>query len=41
MFRSGAIDPELEAIIPKLMLLDPLERIRQVMTLSREALLGI
>jgi hypothetical protein len=27
--------------IPKLMLLDPLERIQQVMTLSREALLEI
>jgi hypothetical protein len=41
IFKFGAIDAELEAIIPKLMLLDPLERIQQVMTLSREALLGI
>jgi hypothetical protein len=41
MFRFGTIDPELEAIVPKLTLLDPLERIQQVMTLSREALLGI
>jgi hypothetical protein len=40
-FKFGAIDPELEAVIPKLVLLDPLERIQQVMTLSREALLGI
>jgi hypothetical protein len=31
----------IEAIVPRLMLLDPLERIQQVMTLSREALLGI
>ncbi len=37
----GAIDPELEAIVPRLMRLDPLERIQQVMTLSREALLAI
>jgi hypothetical protein len=41
IFKFGAIDPELEAVIPKLVLLDPLERIQQVMTLSREALLGI
>jgi hypothetical protein len=41
IFKFGTIDPELEAIIPKLMLLDPLERIQQVMTLSREALLSI
>jgi hypothetical protein len=39
--RGFANDPELEAVIPKLVLLDPLERIQQVMTLSREALLGI
>jgi hypothetical protein len=41
IFKFGAIDPELKAIVPKLMLLDPLERIQQVMTLSREALLEI
>jgi hypothetical protein len=49
MFRFGAIllrrgfanDAELEAIVPRLMRLDSLEWIRQVMTLSREALLGI
>jgi hypothetical protein len=41
IFKFGAIDAELEAVIPKLMLLDPFERIQQVMTLSREALLGI
>jgi hypothetical protein len=41
IFKFGTIDPELEAIVPKLMLLDPLERIQQVMTLSRKALLRI
>jgi hypothetical protein len=41
MFRFGAIDPELGAIVPKLMQLDPLERMQQVMTLSRGALLAI
>ncbi|NJM46227.1 MAG: hypothetical protein HC860_08630 [Alkalinema sp. RU_4_3] len=39
--RGFANDPELEAIVPRLMRLDPLERIQQVMTLSREALLAI
>jgi hypothetical protein len=28
MFRFGAIDPELEAIVPRLMRLDPLEATR-------------
>jgi hypothetical protein len=39
IFKFGTIDPELEALIPKLLLLDPLARIQQIMTLSREALL--
>jgi hypothetical protein len=38
-FKFGAIDPELQAIIPKLLLLDPLQRVQKVMTLSREVLL--
>jgi hypothetical protein len=38
-FKFGTIDPELEALIPKLLLLDPLSRTQQIMTLSREALL--
>ncbi len=38
-FKFGTIDPDLEALIPKLLLLDPLARTQQIMTLSREALL--
>jgi hypothetical protein len=37
--RFGAIDPELEMVIPKLLDLDPIKRAQQIMTLSREALL--
>jgi hypothetical protein len=37
--KFGVIDPELEAVIPQLLTLDPTERARSVMTLSREALL--
>jgi hypothetical protein len=44
MFRFGAIllrrgfanDPELEAIVPRLMRLDPLERSKEVMTLRSD-----
>jgi hypothetical protein len=39
IFKFGTIDPELKALIPKLLLLDPLARTQQIMTLSREALL--
>jgi hypothetical protein len=39
--RFGAIDPQLEQIIPKLLLLNWLDRVRQVMTMSREVLLEI
>jgi flagellar biosynthesis/type III secretory pathway protein FliH len=39
MVKFGSIDPELEAIIPKLMNMDPTERSRLILTLSREALL--
>jgi hypothetical protein len=37
--KFGSIDPELEAMIPKLMKMDPTERSRLILTLSREALL--
>jgi chromosome condensin MukBEF ATPase and DNA-binding subunit MukB len=37
--KFGAIDPELEAVIPNLMKMDPTERSRLILTLSREALL--
>jgi hypothetical protein len=37
--KFGSIDPELEAIIPKLMKMDLIERSRLILTLSREALL--
>jgi hypothetical protein len=37
--KFGTIDPELKALVPKLILLDPLARTQQIMTLSREALL--
>jgi predicted transposase/invertase (TIGR01784 family) len=39
--KFGAIDPELERVIPKLMELDPIKRAQQILTLSREALLEI
>jgi hypothetical protein len=39
IFKFGTIDPELKALVPKLILLDPLARTQQIMTLSREALL--
>jgi hypothetical protein len=38
-FKFGSIVPELEAIIPKLMKMNPIERSRLILTLSREALL--
>jgi hypothetical protein len=41
IFKFGAIDPELEQVLPKLLLLAPFERTQQVMTLSREALLEL
>jgi predicted transposase YdaD len=37
--KFGAIDPELEAVIPQLMTMDPTERSRLILTLSREALI--
>lgn len=37
--KFGSIDPELEAVIPKLIHLDPTARARLVITLSRQALL--
>jgi hypothetical protein len=37
--KFGAIDPELEAVIPQLIKMDPTERSRLILTLSREALL--
>ncbi len=39
--KFGAIDSELEAVVPKLLTLDPTERARSVMTLSRDALLKL
>jgi hypothetical protein len=39
--KFGAIDSELEAVIPQLLTLDPTERARSVMNLSREALLKL
>lgn len=39
--RFGTIDPELETIIPKLLDLDPIERARSIITLSRAALLEL
>ncbi|NJM46487.1 MAG: hypothetical protein HC860_10135 [Alkalinema sp. RU_4_3] len=39
--RFGAIDPELEALIPTLMDLDPVQRARSIITLSRAALLEL
>jgi hypothetical protein len=38
-FKFGSIDPALEAMIPQLMKMDPIERSRLILTLSREALL--
>jgi hypothetical protein len=37
--KFGSIDPELEAMIPRLMKMDPTDRSRLILTLSREALL--
>ncbi len=39
--KFGAIDSELETVIPKLLVLDPTERARSVMSLSRQALLKL
>ncbi len=39
--KFGPIDSELEAVIPRLLTLDPTERARSVMSLSREALLKL
>jgi hypothetical protein len=39
--RFGAIDSELEMVIPKLLDLDPINRAQRIMTLSREDLLEI
>lgn len=39
--KFGAIDSELETVIPKLLTLNPTERARSVMNLSREALLKL
>jgi hypothetical protein len=39
--RFGAIDPELESIIPKLIELDPIQRAQSIITLSRSALLEL
>jgi hypothetical protein len=39
--RFGAIDPELDIVIPKLLDLDPINRAQRIMTLSREALLEL
>ena len=39
--KFGAIDTELERIIPALLDMDPVERARSIMTLSRKALLDL
>ena len=39
--KFGAIDSELETVIPRLLVLDPTERARSVMSLSRQALLKL
>jgi hypothetical protein len=39
--RFGAIDPELERVIPKLIELDPIKRAQSIITLSRSALLEL
>ncbi len=39
--RFGAIDPELERVIPRLIDLDPIKRAQSIITLSREALLEL
>jgi hypothetical protein len=39
--RFGAIDPELEGVIPKLMDLDPIQRAQSIITMSRAALLEL
>jgi hypothetical protein len=39
--KFGAIDSELEAVIPQLLTLDPTERARSIMSLSREGLLKL
>jgi hypothetical protein len=39
--RFGAIDPELEGVIPKLIGLDPIQRAQSIITMSREALLEL
>lgn len=39
--KFGTIDSELETVIPRLLVLDPTERARSVMSLSRQALLKL
>jgi hypothetical protein len=39
--RFGAIDPELEGVISKLIDLDPIKRAQSIITMSREALLEL
>jgi hypothetical protein len=39
--RFGAIDPDLERVIPKLIDLDPIKRAQSIITMSRAALLEI